>query len=419
MLFLAAFGLRLGVLVARGTFGRTSEHYREYIYAGQGLLSHGTLVSPLLLETVDLRPSALLPPGYAAFCACVYALLGVDTSSANAVLHLTNCAASALAVVFVFLSARSLGGGVAGWIAAIIAAINPTLIGFAELIWDTSLLILGVSITLWLAVVLGARRRRAAAFLGFGLWLGLLALLNPALTIAYPLLVLWPIVRDGGSSTRAAVILVAASVLGWMIAILPWTLRNHHHFDKWIYVRGGFMLEVWLGVCPEAEGEGGAVYTNQFPLLNADVQRHLAKVGEGQFVGECGEKAVEAIKADPMRLARLIAVRAVDYWAGTAFSHSRPGESGIPAAGWRRGVMAFLLVETAALMVLCAMGGATDGSRKWLWGMIVLFSLMYCLTHVQVRYRAPGEPIVAVLLGLQGSAWFRRSGAPAASRSSG
>jgi hypothetical protein len=35
----------------------------------------------------------------------------------------------------------------------------------------------------------------------------------------------------------------------------------------------------------------------------------------------------------------------------------------------------------------------------WLVAILIAFSLVYCVTHVQVRFRAPLEPVFAVLIG--------------------
>lgn len=106
LLIALAFGLRVGYCAARGTLGRSPErNYREYVVAGQRLLQHGTLVSPLIVADVDRTPSSLLPPIYVGLIATVYSLCGVETFAATLVLHLINAAATSLTVLLVFHAA--------------------------------------------------------------------------------------------------------------------------------------------------------------------------------------------------------------------------------------------------------------------------------------------------------------------------
>ena len=449
LLIILAFGLRIGYCAVRGTLGRSpATDYREYVVAGQCLLQHGTLVSPLIVADVDRTPSPLMPPVYVGLVAMVYALCGVETFAATLVLHLINAAATSLTVLLVFLVASSLGGSRAAWIAGLIATINPTLIGYTDLIWDTSLFTLGVAVSVWMSLRMtvppstvhpsvpspfkggsygqdsktaftphpalsscgerGSSVRRCRSWFAMGLWLGALALLNPALTIAYPFLVLWPLWRRKAWSIGELLQPVAVTVAGWLVAIMPWTIRNYAQFDELMYVRGGFPIELWLGVCPEADAHGAAVYTAQFPLNNDEVQRHVASIGERAFIRECDERARAAIAADPWRFVRLILIRIVDYWTGSAFSHAAPDAGGTPASMLRAGVMYFLIAETALGFLALLINRGLGRDLPWLLAIVICFSAVYCLTHVQVRFRAPMEPVMAVLVGVLALRAFTR-----------
>ncbi len=400
-LLTAVFAVRIAFCVFRGTLGESPpEQYREYVTSASRLLAHGTLVSPLILDEKNLAPSSLLPPAYAALVAIVYEAFGIETTSATLVLQAINALATTLAVLTVFLLARRLGGNRAGWMAAFVAAANPLMYGYTDVLWDTSLLTLAVGVTVWFVLYLSERPVGWRVFFFLGLWLGAAALLNPALTIAYPVIVLWPMIRFSSWTYRRLAVSIAAAVLGWAITITPWTVRNYHHFSQLSYIRSGFMLDVWLGVCPEADSDGAAVFPNQFPLNNDEVQRHVAEVGETAFIEECGQKAKAAIAHDPLRFLRLRAIRAVDYWTGSAFSHARPGGGGIPRSTQRVFVMILLSLELLIGGALLLLRRPLGRDVVCLLVMVVLYSLVYCVTHVQVRFRAPVEPLVAVILGV-------------------
>ena len=55
-----------------------------------------------------------------------------------------------------------------------------------------------------------------------------------------------------------------------------------------------------------------------------------------------------------------------------------------------------LLIGAALLLLRCPL----ERDVVCLLAIVVLYSLVYCVTHVQVRFRAPAEPLVAVILGV-------------------
>ena len=412
LLIFGALALRLAYCAAVGTLGRTGPGYMEYISAGQRLVEHGRLTSPLIFATADARPSALLPPVYAAFVASVYWLFGANTYAATLVLQSANAVAGALTVLFVFFVTRDLGSKRAAWGAALIATINPTLLGFTDYIWDTNLFVLGAIVSVWFSVRLSRGSGGFGRWFGYGLFLGALALLNPALTIGYPFLVLWPVIRSHGWRPRPMLRAVVPAVCGWLLAVTPWSVRNYVQLGELMYVRNGFMLELWLGVCPEADTHGSNVYPKQFPLLNKDIQRRVTSIGEANYLKACGERASEAIRADPWRFVRLCGERTVDYWLGTVFTHARRGGGGWSTKAPRAAVTLFLSLEV--LVVAICFVNATDARRnvRWLLAIVFVFSLVYCATHVQSRFRAPTEPLLAIVIALLvsdvGTRWVSR-----------
>ena len=412
LLVVAAFMLRVAYCIARGTLGHAGPLYLEYVSVGQRLLEHGTLTSPLITDVIDARPSALMPPAYAAFVAGVYALMGVGTFAATLALHLANAAATSLVVLFVFLVTRSLASTRAAWLAAVIATINPTLLGFTDYVWDTNLFALGVIVAIWLSVQLSTGPQGACRWLRFGLFLGALALLNPALTVAYPVLVLWPAVRARGWQLRPIIRVTSLAICGWAIAITPWMVRNYVQLSELVYVRNGLMLELWVGACPEADVHGAAVYVEQFPLLNEEVQAHISAVGEAAYLDECGAKAVQAISNEPWRFARLCGARAADYWLGTVFTHGGPGQGGWPKGRLRAGVAIFLTLEVLAIAACLVTRPRLWGQVWWIMTVLAVFSIVYCLTHVQVRFRAPIEPLLAVVVSMLLVEVFENRGPP-------
>lgn len=386
----------------------------EYDIVGDRFQQHGTFVSPLIPDADVDTPSALMPPAYSALVAATYRLCGVRTTASNLILQLINCAAASIAVIFVFLAARRLAGAPIAWFSAVYAAGHPTQFGFVAMIWDTALFSLVVSVILWWAVRLGNRRPTARSYLFYGALLGACALLNPALTVTYPALLLWPLTRQVGWRFGPVARYTVLSIVGWAVVVSPWTVRNYRHFGELVYVRGGFMFEVWLGVCPEADTHGADVYDRRFPLFDAGEAKRITELGERKYIEERGRQGMQAIRQDPRRAAKLVLMRIADYWLGTGLTHSRPGAFPLPWTIQRTLVMILLAVETMIVLVLLFWHRDWGADVWWLATIVVVFSVVYCLTHIMIRFRAPIEPALFLLLAVLAKGWLaaRKSHAP-------
>lgn len=422
IVFAIALAMRLGACATMYGLGNVHPRdYLEYVHVGERLLRFGTLVSPLTFDAVSAAPSAILPPFYSLVVGGVFAVFGVRTPGSFFTLQMINALASATAVALIYSIVRRLGRSTpqheartAAWIAASVAAVHPLLIGYTWMLWDTSLYILAVCLVIWIGLrtsdawtpAPGRNRtsERAAlwSWAGFGLLLGVTALLNPSLTPAYPVLVLWLVARRYGWAIRRIATPVVTCVLGWALAVTPWTIRNHAHAGRLFYVRNGLPMEFWLGVCPEADVGGGDAFRGEFPLLNAAAERRITEIGEQAFIDDCGRRAWEAIRSTPERYAKLVAVRAVDYWVGTVFEHSATG-SGWPANRARGAATVFLCLEGVAvfgLLIAARHRRCIPPDVPWLLAISAAFSVLYCLTHVQLRYRAPAESLMTIAVGL-------------------
>ena len=377
-----------------------ADRYREYIITAQRLIERGSYVSPFETDANLANYSALMPPLYTCWIAGVFAVLGAETLPSRIILELANAIASALACGLAFKIAQRLGGIKAGWGAGLLCATHPALIGYTNYIWDTSFFMLAVMVSVWTSLRLSEQTFALVQYFGLGICLGIVALLNPAFTLTYPLLVLFPLKKQKFLRHRQALAAVALTILGWAAAIGPWTIRNYVRMDSVHYVRSGLMLEFWMGVSPESEHQGADAYRRHFPLKNPQVAEYVSRVGEKQYLEELGVKVRQAIGENPVRYAKLVAWRAVDFWLGTVLTHGGPEGRIVPATRHRKVLMALFSLEV--LLVVFALLGARLRSPEdwWLIGILLMFCSIYLLTNVQVRFRVPIEPLVMVLLGV-------------------
>ena len=400
LLAILAFAVRIVSCWAGESLGRSPDTYREYVHAGSRLASHGVITSPLILEDVCLQPSNMLPPGYTLLVSGVYALLGAETTAATLTLQLLNALATSLAVLLVFGIARRVCDSRAGWLAAIWVSLNPVVFRYTGLIWDTSIFIFAVCLVLWVLLKLADRPDDWRRQIGFGVLLGAVAHVNPALTIAYPFLVLWMLMRRGNQPAALIVRGVALTTMGWLVAVTPWTMRNYHHFGELSYIRGSFSLVLWLGACPEAHSDPAEVYAAWYPMQNEVQQRILLEKGEQAFFKDWQRMAHTAIRNDFGGWLKLCGWRALDYWAGTVFSHADPGDGGWPRKSLRAAGTVFMSLEALALVMGLLYVRHVGADLWWLVAIILVYSIVYMLTHVQLRYRAPTEPLIAIVLAV-------------------
>jgi len=356
----------------------------------QGNVAHALLAgegfgSPLPSH----QPSAMMTPVYPLLLAGIYRILGVQTLASVIAMLAFNCLLSALACIPVYLMARrSFGPQVALW-AGWAWAFSPYGIYFsAEWAWSTHLLLLCLCWLLYLAQDL-ERSSRLSLWAGFGLLAGFAGLTEPSVLVVVPFLMLlaaWRLARTG---LRWFVPGLVAS-LCLAATISPWIVRNALVFHRFIPMRDSMGLELWLG-------NNG--YTRHW--VNADRHpNHDAReltaynAGELAYMDHKAQQAHDYIHAHPRWYAWMCIRRAMYLWTGYwSFDRSYLAEEPMD----RENVpFASTLTLLAVLgIVLAWQDHHFDAIRYG--GVLLLFPLMYCFTHLQAYYMRPLDPLCAVL----------------------
>jgi 4-amino-4-deoxy-L-arabinose transferase-like glycosyltransferase len=250
-------------------------------------------------------------------------------------------------------------------------------------LWESSLSALLLATGLLLLPELAVASRSRLWFL-FGLLAGVAALTNTTLLSVFPFFWLWLLIsyrRRGLSCTRW----LAASVAVCVLVMLPWTIRNYTTFHRLVPIRDNFGLELWLG-----NHEGVThLFDSDFPVLNPDEYNRL---GEIHFMEAKRQIALEFIRRHPAQFLRFSARRYFRFW-------STPEESawlavsllawiGMVLALWRKGV------EAVPYAVV-----------------ILIFPLVYYITHVFSTFRHPVEPVILLLAAYAVVSAFTATGA--------
>jgi hypothetical protein len=174
--------------------------------------------------------------------------------------------------------------------------------------------------------------------------------------------------------------------------MVPWTVRNYRVFGKFIVLRSNFGLELWLGNSPYVTG---TMAQWQHPSDNPEEAAKYKRIGEAAYMAEKEHEAFAFMRTHPGDTLNFVFRRFVDTWLASSES---------PVDVWSNGDLAAksLLVSNCLLSVLCLLG-ALYANRARLpeavpFAMVLLiFPLVFYLTHTSSRYRFPMDPIMLIL----------------------
>jgi 4-amino-4-deoxy-L-arabinose transferase-like glycosyltransferase len=199
---------------------------------------------------------------------------------------------------------------------------------------------------------------------------GVAGLTNTTLLAVFPFFWVWLWVNSRRRGRDCGKRLLA-SVAIFVLALMPWTIRNYEVFHRLMPVRDNFGLELWLGYC---EGETRCSATD-FPFRNPTEYNRL---GELRFMEEKGQAAFTFIRQHPGEFLRLSADRFFRYWTAPETAVWLPlsvlAWVGMILAVWRKGLKA---VPYAIILLM--------------------FPLIYYVTHTFNSYRHPTEPAMLIL----------------------
>lgn len=336
-------------------------------------------------------PTAWLAPVYPVILAAIFELCGVFTARAFFAAVALNILFSSAACVPIFCAGKRIWGlGVASgaaWLWALFP--NAILLPF-EWIWDTSLVALLAAAILWATLaVAGSTLLRDWCLYGL-LW-GFALLTNPALGALLPFLLAWAIVHSHRAGRRVSKqALLAAAVAA--LCCLPWSIRNFVAFHRLLPLRSNLPFELWLGNNDifDEHAEGG-----RRAVTRTEEARHYAELGELAYMHEKWELAKNFIATHQALEGQLTARRFLDFWLGT---HA-PIKNFRDTSSWLiRLILAasfFTLIASAAGIAFSAWHNAAGVLAAAAFPAV--FPCLYYVTHADLRYRHPIDPVVMLL----------------------
>src|SRR5580698_10951267 len=191
-------------------------------------------------------PTAVLPPVYTFLLAGIFKIFGPETTTSILAALSLNSLFSALTCIPVFLIAKeTFGDRVAKW-AGWGWALSPYGIYYgADWAWSTCLVMLEIT-SLFLMTWRLENSSRVRDWIAFGLLCGLAGLTEPVALSVLPLLGIYTLYRRYRQDRPWRAQTVAVALAG-VVALSPWIARNYFVFHKFIPVRSGYGLELYIG----------------------------------------------------------------------------------------------------------------------------------------------------------------------------
>lgn len=389
-LFASAFALRLlatfglhAAFVAPGTsawqWGHEPACIAQALLDGRGFADpwgHGTGVT------------AWLTPPYPLLLAVAMKLGGGVTSATAWIVALVHALASAATALALVRLAAELGHARAGRLAGWLFALYPiALANSAQVVWDTTLVALALTLVFSLVLRSTAALSSAAAC---GLAFGGLLFLNPAPTSLAPVFA-WFLWRRSGVRGAALFLACAGAVT------LPWMLRNALSVGNFS-LRPNLGVELLIGNHDRATGHPEPF---KYHPSHVDAELNLyMRLGEAEYCADSAHRGLRWIAKHPSAFVDLSVHRTALYWIGappTIDSRTTGGRGAArDPASWVK-FLSFALVGVAGLVALGGLRLERD-VRILLVASLVLFGSPYYVTHVSERYRFPLDPLL-VLLG--------------------
>ena len=267
-----------------------------------------------------------------------------------------------------------------------------------------------------LSVLSALEHRTLGRFLLTGALAGLLSL-SKAVAILYPLALVLVILASRSKGERS-VGLVLAMLVGTVIVILPWTIRNYNVTRRFVPIATGGGFNFWVGNWEGYYQKTGWVWRQYPPQL----AKKLAGKSEAEQDAVFVREALRNLKSKPLKGLELAARKFTILWFALGRGNVYMAE-GIPVRlPFRKTSYLEILIMLAALASLRLK--IPDWRRKALSVVVLLvcWTAAYVATTAQSRYAIPVMPYLmmfAAYAAYRASVWvFGKLRRPADARGS-
>ncbi len=341
--------------------------YNEFARIAWALTSGHGYSSPW--ANTPLSPTAVEPPVYSFLLAGIFHFAGAYSYRALWIGAGLNAIFSSITAVLILrLGKREFGspvGVLAAWVWA--CWLYETVV--AVRLWESSLSALLLMVALLMLPKL--KVPSTSLWLLFGCLAAVAGLTNTTLLSVFPFFWVWLWVSYRQSARPCGKLVLASGGI-FLLTLLPWTIRNYEAFHRLMPVRDNFGLELWLG---NHEGVTRR-YDSDFPILDPSEYNRL---GEVRFMESKRDIALQFIGRHPAEFLRLSAWRCLRYWTAP----DPVVWSFVSLMAWSGMILALRRKGLEALPYAVV---------------LLMFPLIYYITHTFNSYRHPTEPVMLLLV---------------------
>ncbi len=385
-------------LIVRVTYNLTVAHNYIPVHdaAEYDQLARHLLDWQCYCSTAPTHPTTYRPPVFPFFLAGVYLVSGADPLHARLALSIVG----SITCVLVSIIARDLFGKRAGLLAGVLAATYPQLFIFDAWLYSESLAIC-LFVASCLAAMRVVRQPISWRWLLVGALFGLTALVRPNGVYALVAVFLWAILAlwKHALTLRRAAAGVTLIVLGCLIIITPWAIRNA------LVTRGAFI--------PLSTGSGiviaGAYNDRAYadPSFRGTWINPLSVPGDAasmqQFPSDCWgvcevardetarDLGIHWVLTHLQLIPGLIGLRLVQFWSPA----SPPTEAGLPIRYWLAALYPAAIICLAGIGLFVLNWRRLDGLLPLLFGAVIIAGAL--VFYGSPRMRAPLEPFLIIL----------------------
>jgi 4-amino-4-deoxy-L-arabinose transferase-like glycosyltransferase len=345
--------------------------------------------------TMGGGPTAWMTPLYPYLVAGVFKISGIFTATSAVILLSLNSLFSALTCVPVFLIAKEgFGQRTAVWAGWAWAVFPYSILLSADMIWETCLTTLSLSLLFLIAIRL-ERSTRLAAWAGFGLLWGAAALTNPAVLSVLPFLVGWACYRLYRRGQRWG-LQAAMALFALIVVVTPWFARNYRTFHQFIPFRDGFWMTMHVG----NNGDTSHWAPVETYAPTGAEMAEFVRLGELNYMNAKRRETIDFIRSHPGWFAWVTFRRVVHTWTG--FWSLPPGgkfdEPFDPDLPFDPAVIALFSAVTVFAMIGLRRAFAQRTPAAWPFAFVLLsFPLIFYASTGDLRYRHPIDPEIIVL----------------------
>lgn len=315
-----------------------------------------------------IAPTAQQPPIFPLLMAAIFKMTGAYSMRSLWIASILNASFSACTAVLILRLGKRDFGEPTGILAAWIWSVWLYEAVISIRLWESSLAALLLCLTLWWLPKL-SEARSWLPWCVFGVLAGLSAHTNTTMLAIFPCFYVWLWVNPRTRMTIPRKFILA-SLAVFFLTLVPWTIRNYRTFHRVLPLRDNFGLELWIG---NHEGANQAqLYPKAFPLIDPT---EYNRMGEIPFMEAKLRAAMQFIREHPTEFLRLSAYRFVYFWTD-------------PKGSWW-----FLPSVLAWIGTVLALRRDPATTAPYALVMLV-FPLVYYVTHTFPSYRHPMEPVV-------------------------